>query len=449
MHGVAPMANQSDRLKKKNERRHDAWANPTSGKGTQADKSRGTVYTIGRILSPQMLSLLYQHDWLARKVCEKPAKDATRRGVVFAEKSNEKLLKEAEKLLLFPKITEGIAWGRLYGGSALIFVVDDGTDGSVPLDYTKVTRIVDIMSIDRNFLSAEGIDVDPLSTTYGMPSHYRVNGGSLFHASRIAMFRGAKATYDKRMENNGWGTSYVQLYWDAISDFQSSMGDLRHIMTESSLGVLKVPGLTNAKAMGGNAINAVMNRAEVFNRYKSIYRTAVLDSEEDYSYVNRTLSGLAELADRFMTQVAGAVDLPELILFGTSPGGLNASQEEQMETYYDSVSAIQETEATPAINMFLGCVTRGQDITWDYKPLNQLSDTKKAEVRNKEAQTLVAVADLLALGPEECRAFLNQTGHFQIDDINDGDLSDDELINDEADPNEPTGSSEDDQAQGG
>lgn len=396
------------------EYRVDGWANLISGQGV-SDKSKGKVFVSSRKLGQMQLSELYSNDWLARKVCEKPAKDATRKGIIFKEKSNEDLQNEFTKHKFFMKAKDGISWGRLYGGAAMIFIVDDGREAHEPLEYGNVKSLVDIMVVDRFYLTAEGINTDYMSVDYGMPSHYRLNGGVSYHASRIAKFMGAPLTYDKRMENQGWGGSYVQLYWDAISDFQSSMGQLQYLMSESSLGILSVPKLTDAKAMGGKAEKAVMNRAEIFNTYKSIYRTAVIDADEKYEYVNRSLAGLADLADRFATNVSGAVDLPQLILFGTTPGGLNASQEEQLETYNDSICSIQESDLLDAVSKFIGCITGGQEVTWEFRPLSQLTDTKLAEVRNKESQTLQVVSELCGFTSEMNIQFLNDTGHFQIE----------------------------------
>jgi len=44
-----------------------------------------------------------------------------------------------------------------------------------------------------------------------------------------------------------------------------------------------------------------------------------------------------------------------------------------------------------------------------------LTDSKLAEVRNKESQTLAAIVDLCGFTPEMCVQFLNDTGHFQIE----------------------------------
>src|SRR5690606_5520821 len=126
----------------------------------------------------------------------------------------------------------------------------------------------------------------------------------------------------------GWGGSYVAMAWSAIAAYNETLQDASFLLKESGVGILTVPGLTTAQSMGMTASQAVMNRANTFNQGKSIYRAAVLDKEESFNFVNRSLQGIPDFVDRFATAVAGATGLSEMMLFGKSPAGLNASQEE-------------------------------------------------------------------------------------------------------------------------
>ena len=55
----------------------DGWANVASGRGV-TDKTAYDMFAPSGELRQETLSLLYERDWLARKVCERPAKDSTR-----------------------------------------------------------------------------------------------------------------------------------------------------------------------------------------------------------------------------------------------------------------------------------------------------------------------------------------------------------------------------------
>ncbi len=392
----------------------DAWQNAQSGMGIPGvDKS---VYTRFSFLASridwQTLSMIYRYDWLARKICVRPAADATRRWIKSDDKAS---LNELERLKAKKNIRKAISWARLYGGAAILLIVEDGKTPADPLDPSKVKRIIELKVVDRHNLQAKGKIEDAYAVEFGDPEFYTTNNGTVFHHSRVLKFNGAELTHDQAEQEQYWGGSYIELYQDAIKSFQGTMQDVRHIVTESGIGVLKIPGLTNSVAMGGKIFDNIQKRLNTFNLSKSNYRTAAMDGEEEFDFKNRSLAGLADIADRFMTMVAGATDMGELILFGTTPGGLNASQEEQLAVYYDMIQGeVQEGDMMPALNTILACINKGTIPEWEYKPLLEMTDKAQAEVRNTEAQAIAAVADIAMLGPEEIREHLNETGHFHF-----------------------------------
>ena len=395
--------------------RLDAWANVASGAGMPGyDKS---VYDrfgfAGSRIDWQTLSMMYRYDWLARKICDRPALDAVRRWITTEDKA---ALDEMERLRFKKRVKQAISWSRLYGGAAILLIVDDGLTPSDPLDPSRVRRIIDTPAVDRHHLQPTGEIVDVYAVRYGEPEYYQTNNGTMFHHSRVLQFRGADLTDDQAATESMWGGSYIELYKDAVKSFHASMQDARHIMTESSVGIVKIPGLTTSVAAGGKIFDAIQRRLDQFNLSKSLYRVAAMDAEEEFDYRQRQLTGLSELLDRFMTQVAGATDMPELVLFGTTPGGLNASQEEQLAVYYDMVRSIQEDDMMAAIDAFMACFRRGDIPDWDYRPLMEPSDQAKAEIRQKEANAIAQVAQYLALPPEDIVRHLNRTGHFDLPD---------------------------------
>lgn len=393
----------------------DAWRNNASGMGVPGiDKRLYTRFDFaGSHIDWRTLSLMYRYDWLARKICDRPAQDAVRRWINL---DNPTLMAELERLKLKKRIKQGVAWSRLYGGAALIPIVEDGMTPADPLNPAKVTRVIDVIAFDRHNLQPTGKVIDSYDMRFGEPEFYTTNNGTVFHHSRVLKFNGADLTQDEREREEFWGGSFIEVYQQAVKSFQGSMQDVRHIMTESSIGMLKIPGLTQSVAMGGTIFDAIQKRLDQFNLSKSLYRTAAMDGEEEFDYKQRQLTGLSDLMDRFMTQVAGATDMGELVLFGTSPAGLNASQEEQMAMYYDSVRNIQEDDPMYAINTILACLNKGNIPDWDYVPLMEPSDKEKAEIRQLESQAVANIAQYAMWSPEDIARHLNETGHFSIAD---------------------------------
>ena len=120
--------------------RVDAWANPISGQGMPGiDKS------LGQVLSPafshllhnnqQVLTNIYLSDWLARKICDLPAEDATSKFIEITGVDGEDK-KRIESMLdemgLRASVRKGIAWSRLFGGAGVLKVYDDSRPPESP-----------------------------------------------------------------------------------------------------------------------------------------------------------------------------------------------------------------------------------------------------------------------------------------------------------------------------
>lgn len=402
--------------------RVDAWQNGISGQGM--DKTQATRFApsiMGR-LDQFTLSLLYRYDWLSRKICQRPAADATRRFIEVKNvdaKTRKMVMSRLEQVGAREKIRKAISWSRLFGGAGIIRIYDDEGTSDSELLPDSGARLVDMIVQDRYSLFPVEMDDDPTSIYFEKPIIYQAKNGKRYHRSRIGIFPGADLTDDQTIQEQFWGGSHVELTYQAIKDLQSSMQDTNYLLSESGIGILKIPNLTSQFSMGGGIQQAVMNRSNAFAQGKSIYRVGVLDAQESFEFVNRSLQGIPDIIDRFMTVVAGASDLGELILFNRSPSGLNATQEEQLQVYYDLVSSIQEGEPTNIINEIMRDISLENnipEIEWDWAPLLQMSSEKKAAIMASTATAVATVMDGAGLSPNEVKRALNSTGVWELEE---------------------------------
>lgn len=93
------------------EYRIDAWRNEASGMGVPGmDKTLyGRFGIVGR-LDPTTLSFMYRYDWLARKICDRPASDAVRRWIKIDGDNEDALNAELERLGAKQKIKKAIVF---------------------------------------------------------------------------------------------------------------------------------------------------------------------------------------------------------------------------------------------------------------------------------------------------------------------------------------------------
>jgi phage-related protein (TIGR01555 family) len=116
----------------------DSLYNLVTGLGTEKDARMSSVYSYVP-LDRSQLEMAYRSDWIARKVVDAPAEDATREWREWqASQSQIDKLETAEKqFLMQQKLRRALVLARLYGGSALVMGVGIGR-AEEPLDYEDV-----------------------------------------------------------------------------------------------------------------------------------------------------------------------------------------------------------------------------------------------------------------------------------------------------------------------
>lgn len=399
----------------KSEYRHDAWQNEMSGMGVPGiDKTLATTYSsFGTCLSQETLRSLYKSDWLTRKICLRPAKDATRKLIQLKDADTHKIvMNKFKEIGLRKKVRSALSWSRLSGGAGIVLITNG--DPMEPLSDSE--ELIDIEVYDRWCLNPISYDMNYKGTNYLKPLAYQTDTGQQFHHTRVCKFSGEELTkYDER-ENLYWGGSTVVSVWAAIKNLQATYEDVRFILSELNIGILKIPDLTviNTQQGQGGAAQKVQKRVNSFNATKSNQRVAALDKEEDFNFINRTVTGVGELMSQFKNAVSSASDMGELVLFGESPSGLNASQEEQLAVYYDSIEDLRQDQVAPCIDKILYVMgLEGEE--WKFESLWEMSDKDKSLVMQQSAAAIMPMVNTL-LSPEEAIAQLNSLSVWSIDD---------------------------------
>jgi len=406
----------------------DGFVNAMSGMGVQGlDKKTATQFIPSARLDQITLRAMYRHDWLTRKICDKPAHDAVKKFIEIQDESGEQILKTMKHFAVKEKLKTACAWARLYGGAAIIPIVDDGMSPDESFDINRVRGIVDILVFDRYRLQPVGQELDVNSPQYLKPEFYQMQSVK-WHHSRVLAIHGDTLTFDDMQLEQGWGGSVIDACIEPIKQLAESYSDIRHLMNESSIGVTKIPGLS-LMGTGGDLFNAISKRLNMLNSNKSIYRSMAIDKEEEFDWINRTFNGLDSLLDRFITQISACTNMPELILFGKSRGGLSSGQKEELDVYFDYVESIQHTRLDKPIGRLVEIFAKAEGIetpSWEWKPLQQMSADEVADIRLKNAQALSLESDTMGLTEDEARDITkrsNQTGLF--DDLGNAEIMQD------------------------
>lgn len=431
----------------------DSLRNLTTGMGTDKDKLVGTHYALGT-MSKEQVEAAYRGDWIARKIVDIPAYDATREWRSWqADKDEITSIENLEKALgLQRKTMTALTRGRLYGGGALIMGVDQGKpDEELIVDRVTEGQLKFVHVVSRYELTAGELETDILSPYYGMPKYFErsssVSGSIRLHPSRVIQFIGAEIP--DPAQSQGWGDTSLQAVNDAIVAAGTVTNAGAQLVHESKIDIIKIPELSeNLKS--ADYEGRLRRRFSMANMIKSIYSMLLIDKEEEWDRIEANFTGLPDMLKMYLLIASGAADIPATRMLGQSPTGLSATGESDTRNYYDRISTEQKVEVQPRLDRLDQVLVRSafgtypDGLFYNWNSLWQMSDSEKADVAVKKATVMTADVNAGLIAPTVLKkARENQLiedgtypGFEQVLEEFDEDL-DERDVPDDIDPNAP------------
>lgn len=381
--------------------RRDGWANLATGLGTSRDKrTYNAIYRELDILDEECESLFDSND-LCRKVIEKLPSEALRHGVTLNgvdPDDSQRILSVAERLGVMDKVLEARCWGRLFGGGAILLGVQGGGNPLEPLDDERVTGLSFLEVLDKRDLVPERWYMDPAQSNFGRVELWRINPAAsvgmqlntVVHESWLVMFGGARTTRREKIRRAGWDMSILQSARTALADADGNWASVCHLMTDLSQAVFKLRGLVDLIA--AKEEDAVKTRLELIETGRAVCRAVLLDADngEEFERKATPLDKVPELIDRTWQRVAAAFDMPVTELIGISSAGFQASGENDMRKWYNSV-AVERRYLKPMLERLLRFIARGEgvdatDLCVEFPSLYQPSAKETSEARLNDAK---------------------------------------------------------------
>jgi phage-related protein (TIGR01555 family) len=150
-------------------------------------------------------------------------------------------------------------------------------------------------------------------------------------------------------------------------------------------------------------------RAALFTEGRDNKGLMLLDKDrEELAQLSVPLAGLRDLQAQALELLCFVSGEPVVILTGSSPSGMNATAEPEMNAFYNRIAAEQELWRA-LIGMILDIVqltmygSIDPDIHFDFVPLIQMSEKERAEVRTANGAAAVGYINAGVIAPEEER----------------------------------------------
>lgn len=398
------------------------------GMGAQNVNSEATYIVSPLTRNRLKLEAMYRGSWVVGAAVDCVAEDMTRAGIDVRGEDNPERVEKIQSQLThkgcWTALTDLVRWSRLYGG-AIAFIVIDGQDASTPLDLNTVSlnqfkglRVYDRWQVEPSLELATGGMYD------GAPMYYKVTDTDLrIHHSRVIRMIGVALPYWQSIEENYWGESVIERIYDRLVAFDTATTGAMNLLQRAYLRTVQVERLREVLAAGGQPEENLLKMFHVMRQLQTNEGITLLDKEDQFATHSYGFSGISDMLLQFGQQIAGALGIPLVRLFGQSPAGLSSTGESDMRMYYDNIAAQQESRMRDGIERLLRVLYRSlfgehapQSFDFDFCPLWQTSNREKADIAALLTDTVIKAHDAglvdAATAMRELRGAAEQTGVF-------------------------------------
>lgn len=442
--------------------REDGYVNLLNKYGTSQDNSEAYQFEREPIIPDMQLTGLYEGNGLFSKIIDTPAEEALKHGFDLNLKNDEvnAFVEEAlDELEWEEKAATAIKWARLYGGSLIVMLINDGGGLEQPVNWQNVKSIDELRVYERAIVQPDysslyrqdygGKGEGNRVSKFGQPEFYYVSsvyGSFRVHESRCLVFRnGVLPEQTSNSIYRFWGMpEYVRIR-RALRETVTAHTDSVKLLERSVQAIYSMKGLATLLTTDDGE-NQVLKRLNVIDTARGILNSLVIDADgENYDFKTFQFSGVKDVIDATCNMLSALTNIPQTILFGRSPAGMNATGTSDFESYYNFVEKIQRLMLKRNLRTLLdvifrsgiasGAVEEEPDYKLEFNPLWSLSDTEQATVDQTKAQTAQIKAqtaqvyvDMQALDPTEVRKRLASDEEFDVEDIISEGEDDDDLL---------------------
>ncbi len=431
--------------------REDGYVNLLNKYGTSQDNSEAYQFEREPIIPDMQLTGLYEGNGLFSKIIDTPAEEALKHGFDLNLKNDEvnAFVEEAlDELEWEEKAATAIKWARLYGGALIVMLINDGGGLEQPVNWQNIKSIDELRVYERAIVQPDysslyrqdygGKGEGNRVSKFGQPEFYYVSsvyGSFRVHESRCLVFRnGVLPEQTSNSIYRFWGMpEYVRIR-RALRETVTAHTDSVKLLERSVQAIYSMKGLATLLTTDDGE-NQVLKRLNVIDTARGILNSLVIDADgENYDFKTFQFSGVKDVIDATCNMLSALTNIPQTILFGRSPAGMNATGTSDFESYYNFVEKIQRLMLKRNLRTLLdvifragiasGAVEEEPDYKLEFNPLWSLSDTEQATVDQTKAQTAQIKAqtaqvyvDMQALDPTEVRKRLASDEEFDVEDI--------------------------------
>jgi phage-related protein (TIGR01555 family) len=368
-----------------------------------------------KILNEFELTRVYHADGLAKKIIDIKAEDMIREWITLQNDTDGEILGILDKLDAKQEFLRALQFNKIYGGSIIFMKIDDGlNDSEKPLNINSVKKIEKIKAFKRAKFTV--LSYDEMGDPEIIQIHQKDGNIAKVHISRCLVFQGDlcldETLFQLFSNEEYWGISEIQSMYNILGKMGLSVQSIFDMLIKANINVFKVADLQDKleitdKDGKTTQLDKQVEAMRVSLSNASLY---LISAEDDYEIVSQNFSGIDKQIDKIFTILSAVTSIPETILFGRSPQGLNATGNNEVRRYYDMIKNDQELVMLNPLNKLRDYIVaakeykiKDDDYKIDFNPLWQQTEEEIVKNRKTIAETDQIYINNAVVDPSEIR----------------------------------------------
>lgn len=397
---------------------------------------------------------LYASSWVFRNGIDKKSDGAVTNIDISAESEPQKIDRVVvlyEKLK--PDLKKLLKQGAIYGGAAALMLIEGNIEEAALATKLDISRIkkgakMSLHIKDRwNGLSWQGTaGHEALGTSdfkknefYKFQMSGDTGGGDTgtltAHYSNVLRCGNRTTTQYTKFQLSGWDMPEGQHMLQELMRDETTRASVASLIPKALIEIIKMPGIRSLFSgisgdLGGDNSES---RAELDSRLSALTdlrnfnNMSFLDKDDEYSQFQLTaLQGLGDILEKQRRNTAGALEIPEMILYGSADTkGLiftgDGSNAPEVEIYQQTLNNRQEYILRPIVDKLLPILWKiangedmPEDVTYEFLPLFKESQTAKLERSSLVIANVVKLVEAGIMSPkvaaQEIKQYSKTTG---------------------------------------
>lgn len=357
------------------------------------------------------LSDFYEEDGMARRIIDVVPEEMISPGFKVDGVKDEKEFKSKwDSLRLDGKFIDAFSWARLLGGSGILVMLNDNRKLTSPVK--EGAKLEGVVVYDRNQISVEKKVTNPRSVRYGEPEIYKITPGGdinefFVHYTRIYINDGERVTNRTRKQNDGWGASVLNTRLiEAIVDYNYCHELATQLLRRKQQAVWKARDLAAMCDDDEGRYAARLRLAQVDDESGVGKAIGIDANDEEYQILNSDVTGVPEFLQEKIDRIVSLTGIHEIILKNKNTGGVSASQNTALSTFYKMIDREREDKYRPLLEFVLPFILDEEEWSVEFEPLTVPSDKEKSEILSKNVESIVKAKSEQIIDLKEARESL-------------------------------------------